>query len=109
MVWAIDQVDQTAKSLNYPDDWTEEEISDAEALYQDEAAQGTCYTSGCNEKCSAGEHEASQMNGQPGELSTMDRCFKGEFRRLCCAKGTLMGKCRWRGKLWIPSFSQMLG
>jgi hypothetical protein len=61
MVWAIDQVDQTAKSLNYPDDWTEEEISDAEALYQDEAAQGTCYTSGCNEKCSTGSPVSFQQ------------------------------------------------
>ncbi|KAK7991331.1 hypothetical protein PG988_000125 [Apiospora saccharicola] len=27
----------------------------------------------------------------------MDRCAKGQFRRLCCAKGTIMGVCRWRG------------
>ncbi|KAF2130205.1 glycoside hydrolase family 18 protein [Dothidotthia symphoricarpi CBS 119687] len=97
MVWAIDQVDQKEKSLNYPDDWTEGDIADAEVLYQDEAAQGVCYTTMCNEKCAPGEHEASQMNGQPGDLSTMDRCVKGEFRRLCCAKGSIMGKCRWRG------------
>jgi hypothetical protein len=37
------------------------------------------------------------MNGQPGDLSVLSRCQKGEFRRLCCAKGTVMGKCRWRG------------
>ncbi|KAI0546598.1 hypothetical protein F4679DRAFT_409115 [Xylaria curta] len=97
MVWAMDQVDQNAKSLNYPSDWTEEEISDAESLYQDQAAQGVCYTTKCGEKCSPGDHEASQMNGQPGQLSTMDRCAKGEFRRLCCAKGTIMGVCKWRG------------
>jgi len=97
MVWAIDQVDQKAKSLNYPNDWTNQEIADAENVYQDEAAQGVCHTTKCNEKCAPGEHEASQMNGQPGDLSTMDRCPKGQFRRLCCAKGTIMGKCRWRG------------
>ncbi|KAJ8124820.1 hypothetical protein O1611_g8820 [Lasiodiplodia mahajangana] len=68
-----------------------------ESLYQDQAAQGVCYTTKCGEKCSPGEHEASQMNGQPGQLSTMDRCAKGEFRRLCCAKGTIMGVCKWRG------------
>jgi chitinase len=98
MVWAIDQVDQKDKSLNYPEDFTEEEIAEAELDYQDQAAQGTCHTTECNEKCSTGEHEASQMNGQPGQLSTMQRCPKGQYRRLCCAKGTMMGKCRWRGE-----------
>ncbi|KAI0206817.1 hypothetical protein F4808DRAFT_466759 [Astrocystis sublimbata] len=97
MVWAIDQIDQSAKSINYPSEWTEDEISDAESLYQDQAAQGVCYTTKCGEKCSPGDHEASQMNGQPGQLSTMDRCVKGEFRRLCCAKGAIMGVCKWRG------------
>jgi chitinase len=97
MVWAIDQVDQAEKSLNFPDDFTEDEITNAEAVYQDEEAQGTCYTTNCDEKCSPGEYEAAQMNGQPGELSIMDRCDKGKFRRLCCAKGTIMGKCQWRG------------
>lgn len=100
MVWAIDQVDQKDKSLNYPDELTEEEISEAEWKIQDEEAKGTCYTTECNEKCSTSEYEASQMNGQPGQLSTLDRCSKGEYRRLCCAKGTIMGKCRWRGKLF---------
>ncbi|CAN9115600.1 unnamed protein product [Alternaria alternata] len=97
MVWAIDQVDQNDKSLNYPDNMTEDDIAEAEAIIQDEAAQGVCYSTPCGEKCATGEHEASQMNGQPGTLSTVDRCAKGQFRRLCCAKGTTMGKCRWRG------------
>lgn len=97
MVWAIDQVDQKAKSLVFPDEISEEEIQDAEAIYQDEAAQGVCYTTKCDEKCDTGDHEASQMNGQPGQLSTMDRCDKGKFRRLCCLKGSTMGTCRWRG------------
>jgi len=97
MVWAIDQVDQNDKSLNYPDEWTEDDIAAAEIFIQDEAAQGVCYTTPCGEKCASGEYEASQTNGQPGTLSTMDRCGKGQFRRLCCAKGTNMGKCRWRG------------
>jgi chitinase len=97
MIWAIDQVDQKEKSLNYPPDFTEEEIMDAELVIQDEAAQGTCFTTQCGAKCNGGEYEAAQMNGQPGDLSVLSRCQKGEFRRLCCAKGTVMGKCRWRG------------
>jgi chitinase len=97
MIWAIDQVDQKEKSLNYPPDFTEEEIMDAELVIQDEAAQGTCFTTQCGAKCNGGEYEAAQMNGQPGDLSVLPRCQKGEFRRLCCAKGTVMGKCRWRG------------
>jgi chitinase len=106
MVWAIDQVDQKDKSLNYPEEFTEEEIAKAELDYQDEAAQGTCSTTGCDEKCSAGEYEASQMNGQPGQLSTMDRCPKDQYRRLCCAKGTTMGKCQWRGESFFFLSSQ---
>jgi chitinase len=97
MIWAIDQVDQKEKSLNYPADFTADEIADAEAAIQDEAAQGTCHTTKCDEKCGPGEHEAAQMNGQPGDLSVLSRCGKGQFRRLCCAKGTVMGKCQWRG------------
>lgn len=97
MVWAIDQVDQKTKSLMLPNGLTEEEIQDSESIYQDEAAQGVCYTTKCNQRCDIGDHEASQMNGQPGQLSTMDRCQKGEFRRLCCTKGSTMGTCRWRG------------
>ena len=35
------------------------------------------------------------MNGQPGQLSVMDRCAKGQRRWLCCAKGLDIGKCKW--------------
>jgi chitinase len=37
------------------------------------------------------------MNGQPGSLSTNDKCSKGKYRNLCCDDGTLMGTCQWRG------------
>ena len=77
--------------------WSEEEIKEAEAKVQDDEAQGICYTTGCNERCRIGDHEASQMNGQPGQLSTLDRCPSGEYRKLCCSKGTIMGVCKWRG------------
>ncbi|KAH9233227.1 hypothetical protein K456DRAFT_1837713 [Colletotrichum gloeosporioides 23] len=97
MIWALDQVDQSSKSLQYPEDWSDEEISISEDMIADEEVKGVCYTTKCGESCRKGDHEASQMNGQPGSLSTMDRCPKNKFRRLCCNKGTTMGKCRWRG------------
>ncbi|EQL03364.1 glycoside hydrolase family 18 protein [Ophiocordyceps sinensis CO18] len=96
MVWALDQVDQSSKSLLYAKEWTEKEIAAAEDTVRDESVKGVCYTTTkCGGKCRKGDHEAAQMSGQPG-LSTMDRCPRGEFRQLCCAKGTTMGKCRWR-------------
>lgn len=97
MIWALDQVDQSGKSPQYPDDWSEEEISLSEDMIADEEVKGICYTTKCGETCRKGDHEAAQTNGQPGSLSTMDRCAKGKYRRLCCNKGTTMGKCRWRG------------
>lgn len=77
--------------------WTAEEIKEAESEVQDQEAQGVCYTTACNAKCRIGDHEAAQMNGQPGQLSTAERCPSSQYRRLCCSKGTLMGKCKWRG------------
>ncbi|WQF88918.1 Putative glycoside hydrolase family 18, catalytic domain, glycosyl hydrolase family 18 (GH18) active [Colletotrichum destructivum] len=97
MVWALDQVAQDAASLLNPDDMDEEALLEAEVIYQDEAAKGVCYTTKCGEKCRNGDHEATQTNGQPGTLSTMDRCPKDEFRSVCCSKGSIMGTCRWRG------------
>ncbi|KAJ0274231.1 hypothetical protein CBS470a_011878 [Colletotrichum nupharicola] len=91
MIWALDQVDQSSKSLQYPEDWSDEEISISEDMIADEEVKGVCYTTKCGESCRKGDHEASQMNGQPGSLSTMDRCPKNKFRRLCCNKGTTMG------------------
>lgn len=40
---------------------------------------------------------AGLVNGQPGKLSTNDRCKKDKYRRLCCDDGTRMGTCQWRG------------
>ncbi|KAK2047634.1 hypothetical protein LZ31DRAFT_608928 [Colletotrichum somersetense] len=97
MIWALDQVDQNGKSLQYPEEWTDEEISLSEDMIADEEVKGVCYTTKCGESCRKGDHEATQMNGQPGSLSTMDRCPKDKYRSLCCNKGTTMGKCRWRG------------
>ncbi len=37
------------------------------------------------------------MSGQPGQISTSDRCPKGKYETLCCDDGTIMGVCKWRG------------
>ncbi|EUC34226.1 glycoside hydrolase family 18 protein [Bipolaris zeicola 26-R-13] len=94
MIWALDQIDQDTAiggSLS------PEEMEEAEAMYQDAAAKGVCYTTMCNDKCRNGDYEAAQMRGQPGLLSTMTRCPKDQVRRLCCSKGVTMGTCKWRG------------
>ncbi|KAF5502647.1 Chitotriosidase-1 [Colletotrichum aenigma] len=97
MVWALDQVDQNANSLLNPDGLTEEEVLEAEIIYQDEAARGLCYTTKCGDKCRDGDHLAAQANGQPGQYSTEVRCPKDQVRSICCNKGVTMGTCRWRG------------
>jgi chitinase len=94
MVWALDQIDQDASIGGA---LSSEEMEEAEAMYQDAAAKGVCYTTMCDDKCRDGDHEAAQMRGQPGLLSTMARCPKGQVRRLCCTKGVTMGTCQWRG------------
>ncbi|KAF2222118.1 hypothetical protein BDZ85DRAFT_239225 [Elsinoe ampelina] len=96
MLWALDQVDQQ-KSYARPPGMTEDEAAESEYVAQDEAAKGVCYTTFCDEGCRNGDHEVSQMNGQPGAISTMERCAAGQYRRLCCSKGSTMGECRWRG------------
>lgn len=97
MVWALDQVDPGTASLLNPDGMTEDEVLEAESIYQDEAAKGLCYTTKCGDKCRDGDHEAAQANGQPGQYSTESRCPNDEYRRICCNKGVTMGTCRWRG------------
>nr|AIT18923.1 glycoside hydrolase family 18 [Ophiocordyceps sinensis] len=67
MVWALDQVDQSSKSLLYAKEWTEKEIAAAEDTVRDESVKGVCYTTTkCGGKCRKGDHEAAQMSGQPG-------------------------------------------
>lgn len=57
----------------------------------------TCYTTDCGAQCKAGTNAVTQMNGQPGQLSTQGRCSSGSYRTLCCDDGTDMGQCQWRG------------
>ncbi|CZS88466.1 uncharacterized protein RAG0_00213 [Rhynchosporium agropyri] len=98
MVWAMDQVDQKAGNQNSAHlDVTKEQQADAKQKADDLLAGISCYTTDCDTKCKKGTNQVAQMNGQPGSLSTNDRCGKGKYRNLCCDDGTKMGTCQWRG------------
>ncbi|KAI4600107.1 hypothetical protein KJ359_001209 [Pestalotiopsis sp. 9143b] len=76
MVWAIDQVNQKADNGLAPAPGvTTQDQKDAKQKSDDLAA----------------------VNGQPGKLSTNDRCKPNQYRSLCCDDGTRMGTCQWRG------------
>ncbi|KAK9772778.1 putative chitinase [Seiridium cardinale] len=98
MVWAIDQVDQKSDNGLAPAPGVStQDQADAKQLSDNLAAGITCYTTDCEQTCKKGTNLATQMNGQPGKLSTNDRCSAGDYRSLCCDDGTRMGKCQWRG------------
>ncbi|KAK3692975.1 family 18 glycosyl hydrolase [Podospora appendiculata] len=98
MVWAMDQLDQTADNGLAPAPGvTKVTQEEAQAMTNELASGLSCYASDCNADCMRGTNEVAQMNGQPGQVSTKDRCAKGQYRKLCCADGTTMGKCQWRG------------
>ncbi|KAF2649566.1 glycoside hydrolase family 18 protein, partial [Lophiostoma macrostomum CBS 122681] len=98
MVWAMDQVDQKADNGLAPAPGvTTSDQEDAQQKTGDLAAGISCYTTDCNVACMKSTNQVAQMNGQPGQISTNDRCAKGQYRNLCCASGTTMGKCQWRG------------
>lgn len=103
MVWAMDQVDQTANNgfggaaaasgVNV----TPDQQASANQGTADQQAKSTCYTANCGISCKAGTNPVAQSNGQPGQLSTNDRCPKKQYRSLCCDDKTQVGKCTWRG------------
>ncbi|KAI2465893.1 hypothetical protein F4781DRAFT_424486 [Annulohypoxylon bovei var. microspora] len=98
IVWAMDQVDQSADNGLAPASGvTTQDQEDAGQMRDDLVAGVTCYSTDCGAKCKKGTNEVTQMNGQPGKLSTSGRCNKGEYRSLCCDDGTTMGTCKWRG------------
>ncbi|OCL06227.1 glycoside hydrolase family 18 protein, partial [Glonium stellatum] len=98
MVWAMDQIDQKADNGLAPASGiTTEQQSNAQQMSADLQAGITCYTTDCAAKCKKGTTGVAQMNGQPGQLSTNNRCKKNEYRNLCCDHGTTMGTCQWRG------------
>jgi chitinase len=91
-VWAMDQMDQKADNGLAPAPGiTTSQQKDASQKSADMQAGITCYTTDCGAKCKKGTNGVAQMNGQPGQLSTNDRCKKNEYRNLCCDDGTRMG------------------
>jgi chitinase len=98
MVWAMDQADQSASNGLSPDgDVTSDQQNDAQQMSDDQQAKISCRVTDCGDKCPSGTNEVAQTNGQPGQLSTSDRCTKGKYRSVCCDDGTKMGTCKWRG------------
>lgn len=98
MVWALDQTDQTkSNGFSAAGTVTSSQQAIANQGSANAAAQTACYTSACAAGCRTGYNEVSQMNGQPGQLSTIARCSSGEYESLCCADSTKMGTCTWRG------------
>ena len=98
MVWAMDQVDQTkSNGLGPAPAVTPPQQSNAKQMSDDQQAGLTCKASPCGVGCPPGTNKVTQMNGQPGQLSTTDRCPKNQYQTLCCLDGTQTGKCQWRG------------
>ncbi|ORY61420.1 uncharacterized protein BCR38DRAFT_525824 [Pseudomassariella vexata] len=98
MVWAMDQRDQGEDNGLAPAKGvTTGQQEDANQMSQDLAAGVSCYTTDCGASCKKGTNKVTQMNGQPGKLSTADKCDANEYRTLCCDDGTTMGTCKWRG------------
>lgn len=100
MVWAMDQVDQTKPNGLGPASAvsiTPAQQSNANQMSADQQAGLTCKASPCGASCPPGTNAVTQMNGQPGQLSTTPRCPKNQYQTLCCLDGTQTGKCQWRG------------
>ena len=103
MVWAMDQVDQKASNgfggapAAAGAHVTPDQQASANQASADQKAKSTCYNENCGVPCKAGTNEVAQTNGQPGQLSTKDRCPKKKYRSLCCDDKTKVGKCTWRG------------
>jgi chitinase len=98
MIWAMDQMNQMqSNGLGQAPGVTVAQQADAEQMSANQAAKLSCYTTDCNEKCKSGTNEVAEVFGQPGQVSTRDRCSKGQYRSVCCNDGTTMGTCSWRG------------
>ena len=103
MVWAVDQVSQTAdngfggSAAAAGAEVSASQKQDANQASMNNLAGVTCYTAECNANCKIGTSEVAQFNGQPGQLSTSDRCASGGYRSLCCDTQSKLGTCQWRG------------
>ncbi|RDW80990.1 hypothetical protein BP5796_05688 [Coleophoma crateriformis] len=103
MVWAIDQQSQDAAGITnfmpYGTPLTANQTSAANGLTANVDGQRSCYVTDCdnNSKCYPGYTAMTQMNGQIAILGTQPRCGAGYVRTVCCAEGSVSGKCKWRG------------
>ncbi|GKT93657.1 class V chitinase [Colletotrichum tofieldiae] len=57
----------------------------------------SCYVSFCGKPCEPGYSASSTMKGQVGSLGRGSACSGGDYHTLCCATGTILGKCTWSG------------
>lgn len=100
MVWAIDQIDQNGQApigAGPGAGVSQSQQQDASQATKDQSVASQCYATKCGEKCKKGTKDVAQFNGQPGDLSTADRCGKKEYRTWCCNDGTFLGQCQYRG------------
>ena len=103
MVWATDQVSQTASNgfggsaAAAGAVVSTSQQASADQSSADHVAGLTCYVADCGQNCKPGTGEVTQFNGQPGSLSTSDKCAKKSYRSLCCDSKTTVGTCQWRG------------
>lgn len=103
MVWAMDQVDQTAdngfggSAAAAGSNVSKDQQDTANQATLDKQASVSCYTSDCGVSCKDGTTEVAQYNGQPGQLSTSNRCGKKQYRSLCCDNKAQVDQCSWRG------------
>ena len=103
MVWAMDQVLQTAdngfggSAARAGAVVSPSQQQDADQTTMNNVAGLTCYVSECSQDCKPGTSQVAQFSGQPSQLSTSDRCAKRTYRSLCCDSKTNVGTCQWRG------------
>ncbi len=94
MVWAMDPTKSNGLG---PAPVAPSQQGDADQMSADQLAKLSCPASACGAKFPPGTNGVTQMNGQPGQLSTTDRCPKNQYQSLCCDDGTQMGRCQWGG------------
>lgn len=103
MVWAMDQVDQSEENgfggsaAISGVDVKSAQKADADQATANQVASATCYSAGCGQACKPGTFQVAQFNGQPGSISTADKCASKSYRSTCCDVKTQVGICQWRG------------
>jgi len=100
MVWAVDLANQSMPTGygSQADTGLSSQATDfTNQLAVNTQAGMACYTSQCAESCLPGYSGVTNMNGQPGYLPTAPDCPSGNLETLCCASGTTLGTCTWRG------------